>query len=104
MSPVMPDIDLSILIVSYNSRRLIGTLLDLLFNVAARCVRLVGGTPLGFRPLHEAPVLEQGRLGGGVLPDLRKSAPEIYAMLPEIVLRGAFEKNGMAGSKCYTIS
>ncbi len=36
-----------------------------------------------------------GAVGGGVLPDLRKSAPEIYAMLPEIVLRGAFEKNGM---------
>jgi quinohemoprotein ethanol dehydrogenase len=36
-----------------------------------------------------------GAVGGGVLPDLRQSAPEIYSMLPEIVLRGAFEKNGM---------
>jgi quinohemoprotein ethanol dehydrogenase len=36
-----------------------------------------------------------GAVGGGVLPDLRKSAPEIYAMLPEIVLRGAFESRGM---------
>jgi quinohemoprotein ethanol dehydrogenase len=36
-----------------------------------------------------------GAVSGGVLPDLRQSAPEIYSMLPEIVLRGAFEKNGM---------
>ncbi|MEZ4332649.1 MAG: PQQ-dependent dehydrogenase, methanol/ethanol family [Myxococcota bacterium] len=36
-----------------------------------------------------------GAVGGGVLPDLRRAAPEIYAMLPEIVLRGAFEGRGM---------
>lgn len=36
-----------------------------------------------------------GAVGGGVLPDLRMSAPEIYDSLEAIVLGGAFEANGM---------
>ncbi len=36
-----------------------------------------------------------GAVSGGVLPDLRKSEPEIYVALEEIVLRGAFLANGM---------
>ncbi|MCB9726792.1 MAG: PQQ-dependent dehydrogenase, methanol/ethanol family [Spirochaetaceae bacterium] len=36
-----------------------------------------------------------GAISGGVLPDLRKAAPEIYDSLEAIVLGGAFEGNGM---------
>ena len=36
-----------------------------------------------------------GAVGGGVVPDLRMAAPEIYDSLEAIVLWGAFEANGM---------
>lgn len=36
-----------------------------------------------------------GAVSGGVLPDLRKSAPAVYDTLDEIVLRGALLQNGM---------
>ncbi len=42
-----------------------------------------------------------GVVSGGVLPDLRKSAPPIYPMLEDIVLRGARLANGMPRLDAY---
>ena len=36
-----------------------------------------------------------GAIGGGVLPDLRASAPEIYERLPDFVLGGVRQDRGM---------
>ena len=36
-----------------------------------------------------------GAVGGGVVPDLRRSDPKLYAVLPDIVLAGALRGNGM---------
>jgi quinohemoprotein ethanol dehydrogenase len=36
-----------------------------------------------------------GAIGGGVLADLRRSDPKVYAILPDVVLRGAYRGKGM---------
>jgi len=42
-----------------------------------------------------------GAESGGVLPDLRKSRPEVYAELDKVVLRGVFESRGMPSFARY---
>jgi hypothetical protein len=34
-------------------------------------------------------------VGGGVLADLRRSDPKVYAILPDVVLGGAYRGKGM---------
>jgi len=42
-----------------------------------------------------------GAESGGVLPDLRKSRPEIYAELDKVVLRGIYKSRGMPSFDAY---
>lgn len=78
-----------------------------------KVIKLARGLPEPLKPLAvSAEVVQHGKalyqrncsmchgfgmVGGGVLPDLRYSSPEVHEMWNDIVIGGAFADNGMAG-------